>query len=157
MLMFRIIVAAFLLAALARPSFADVTGQASVIDGDTLVVAGKRIRLEGIDAPELHQVCTAYGQQWACGRTSAEWLQEHLNGRNVECVGHARDRYGRLLAVCYAGGDSINERIVREGWALDYRKYSTDYLQAEADARRAGAGLWRGEFTPPWEWRAERR
>jgi Staphylococcal nuclease homologue len=62
-----------------------------------------------------------------------------------------------LLAVCYVGGESINERIVREGWALDYRKYSTDYLQAEAQAKRAGAGIWRGEFTAPWEWRAERR
>ena len=92
-----------------------------------------------------------------CGRTSAEWLRERLNGRQVECVGHARDRYQRLLAVCYAGGESINERIVREGWGLDYRKYSTDYLQAEADAKRAGAGIWRGEFTPPWEWRAARR
>ena len=51
--------------------------------------------VEGIDAPELHQTCTAYGQQWACGRTLAEWLQEHLNGRQVECVGHTRDRYGR--------------------------------------------------------------
>src|SRR5512135_727534 len=95
---------------------ADVTGPATVVDGDTIVVAGERIRLERIDAPELRQTCTASGQQWTCGRTSAEWLQEHLNGRNVECVGHARDRYGRLLAVCY--------------WALDYRKYSTDYLQA---------------------------
>ena len=84
-------------------------------------------------------------------------MQEHLNGRNVECVGHARDRYGRLLAVCYVGGESINERTVREGWALDYRKYSTDYLQAESAAKRVGAGLWRGEFTPPWEWRAARR
>jgi endonuclease YncB( thermonuclease family) len=47
--------------------------------------------------------------------------------------------------------------LVSEGWALDYRKYSSDYLQAEADAKRAGAGIWRGEFTPPWEWRAARR
>ena len=157
MLMFRIVVAAFLLAALARPSSADVTGPATVIDGDTIVVAGERIRLQGIDAPELQQTCTAYGQPWACGRTSAEWLRERLNGRQVECVGHARDRHERLLAVCYVGGDSINERLVSESWALDYRKYSSDYLQAEADAKRAGAGLWRGEFTPPWEWRAARR
>src|SRR5512134_1432342 len=98
MLMFRIVVAAFLLDALARPSFADVTGPATVIDGDTIVVAGERVRLQGIDAPELHQTCTAYGQPWACGRTSAEWLRDSLNGRPVECVGHARDRYERLLA-----------------------------------------------------------
>src|SRR5512134_1603793 len=82
------------LLALGQVAQADVTGPATVIDGDTIVVAGERIRLEGIDAPELHQTCTAYGQPWACGRTSAEWLQEHLNGRQVECVSHARDRYG---------------------------------------------------------------
>ena len=145
-----------LVGALARPSFADVTGPATVIDGDTIVVAGERIRLQGIDAPELQQTCTAYGQPWACGRTSAEWLRERLNGRPVECVGHARDRYQRLLAVCYVGGEDQNERIVREGWALAYRRYSADYVQPEAEAKRAGAGIWRGEFTPPWEWRAER-
>ncbi|HEX5862837.1 MAG TPA: thermonuclease family protein, partial [Casimicrobiaceae bacterium] len=102
-----------LVGALARPSFADVTGPATVIDGDTIVVAGERVRLHGIDAPELRQECTAYGQSWACGQTSAEWLKEHLSGREVECVGHARDRYGRRLAVCYVGGASINERLVR--------------------------------------------
>ena len=85
---------------------------------------------------------------------STDWLKEYLNGRQVECLRHARDRYSPLLAVCYVGGESINERIVREGWALDFRRYSTDYLQAEAEAKRAGAGIWRGEFTAPWEWRA---
>src|SRR5512135_1562290 len=99
---------AFLLAALcARPSYADVAGSATVIDGDTLIVAGERVHLEGIDAPELHQTCTAYGQEWPCGRTSADWLREHLNGRQVECIGHARDRYRRLLAICYVGGYSL--------------------------------------------------
>jgi endonuclease YncB( thermonuclease family) len=102
--MLRRAAAAFLLAALsARPSFADVAGPATVIDGDTVVVAGERIRLQGIDAPELHQTCAAYGQEWACGRTAAEWLRDRLHGRQVECVGYARDRYGRLLAVCYLG------------------------------------------------------
>ena len=75
------------------------------------------------------------------GRTSAEWLRARLNGRQVECVGHGRDRYQRLLAVCYVGGEDLSERIAREGWALDYRKYWTDYLQTEAEAKRAGAGI----------------
>jgi hypothetical protein len=46
----------------------------------------------------------------------AEWLKEYLCGRQVECVCHARDRYGLLLAVCYVGGEDLNERIVRQGW-----------------------------------------
>jgi endonuclease YncB( thermonuclease family) len=88
------------------------------------------------------------------GRAMAERL---LRGRQVDCVGHARDRYDRLLAVCYVGGENINNRLVREGWALDYRKYSTDYLEAEAEAKRRSAGVWCSGFAPPWQWRSERR
>jgi endonuclease YncB( thermonuclease family) len=154
MLRYAAVAVAFLLST--QPSCADVAGSATVIDGDTIIVAGERVRLHGIDAPELHQTCTAYGQEWPCGQTSAAWLKDHLRGREVECIGHARDRYQRLLAVCYIGGENLNERIVREGWALDFRRYSSDYLRAEAEAKRAGAGLWRGDFTPPWEWRARR-
>jgi endonuclease YncB( thermonuclease family) len=76
------------------------------------------------------------GQEWPCGRTAADWLKAYLRGRHVHCVGHARDRYGRPLAICYVGGENLNERIVREGWALDCRRYSTDYLKAEANAKR---------------------
>jgi endonuclease YncB( thermonuclease family) len=99
-------VVAFLLAALsAPPSYADVAGPVTVIDGDTIIVAGERVCPHGIDAPELNQTCTAYGQEWPCRQTSAEWLRDHLRGRQVECIGNARDRYQRLLAVCYVGGE----------------------------------------------------
>ena len=97
------------------------------------------------------------GQEWPCGRKAAEWLSAYVDGRTVACAGHARDRYGRLLAVCYVGGENLNDRIVREGWAIDFRRYSSDYLEAEAQARRDGAGLWRGDFVAPWEWRRTHR
>ena len=83
---------------------------------------------------------------WAVADRAPAWT-------SGQSVGHARDGYGRLLAVCYAGGENINDRLVREGWALD----SADYSEAEADSKRWGAGLWRGEFVPPWRWRSERR
>ena len=153
-----ILLAGVLLAVLsAQVANADVAGQARVIDGDTIVIAGEHVRLQGIDAPEMHQPCTAYGQAWACGRASAEWLGTQVLDRRVECVGHSRDRYGRLIAVCYLGGDDLNARLVREGWALAYRQYSKDYVADEAIAKRDSAGIWRGEFTPPWEWRAAKR
>jgi endonuclease YncB( thermonuclease family) len=69
------------LLAFSQAAQADVFGPATVVHGDTIVVAGERVRLQGVDAPELQQTCTAYGQQWACGRTSAEWLEESLGGR----------------------------------------------------------------------------
>ena len=71
---------------------ADIVGSARVIDGDTIVVAGEHVRLEGIDSPEKDQICTAHGQQWPCGQFAAEWLKEYLRERQVDCVGHARDR-----------------------------------------------------------------
>src|SRR5512147_2320348 len=94
----HIAAAAFLLTALtSRPSFADVAGPATVIDGDTVIVAGERVRLQGIDAPELHQDCTAYGQEWACGRTSAEWLKE-VPARSASRVCRPRARPVRPVA-----------------------------------------------------------
>jgi endonuclease YncB( thermonuclease family) len=129
---------AVVLSVAAVSAHVDLAGSARVIDGDTIVINGEHVRLQGIDAPETDQTCNAYGREWPCGRTAAEWLRDNLRGRQVECIGHARDRYQRLLAVCYIGGESINERLVREGWALDFRKYSTDYLRAESEAKRAG-------------------
>ena len=62
---------ALLLTLLPTLALADVTGQARVIDGDTIEVAGERIRLHGIDAPESGQRCRRLGhaQVWLyCGR-----------------------------------------------------------------------------------------
>ena len=78
----------------------------------------------------------------------------------VTCQGEDRDRYGRVIAVCYAGGvggPELNAWLVSEGWALAYRRYSTDYVAEEQAAREARRGLWRGEFVPPWEWRRMKR
>jgi hypothetical protein len=66
---------------------ADVVGTAKIIDGDTIVIAGEHVRLQGIDAPETDQTCTAYGQQWSCGRSAADWLKEYLRGRQIDTAG----------------------------------------------------------------------
>ncbi|MBK8173944.1 MAG: thermonuclease family protein [Rhodospirillales bacterium] len=136
---------------------ADVIGEAQVVDGDTIKVEGERIRLQGIDAPESHQLCTVGGVQWPCGQGATRELTTVTAGREVVCKGDKRDRYGRLLAVCYVAGDNVNARMVRDGWALAYRRYATDYVSQEAEARAAGSGIWRGQFVEPWEWRRERR
>jgi len=46
--------------------------------------------------------------------------------------------------------------MVRRGWALSYRRYSSDYVDEEAVARGRGVGMWAGEFVEPWEWRRTR-
>jgi endonuclease YncB( thermonuclease family) len=139
----------------ARPVSADIAGTARVLDGDTIEIAGTRLRLHGIDAPEVKQPCTAYGQIWPCGKVAKQWLAARLEGREVTCRPKGHDRYDRTVAVCYVGGEDLAGRIVAEGWALDYRKYSLKYVGAENDARAAGRGIWRGTFQTPWDWRAE--
>lgn len=124
-------------------------GRAVVNDGDTLTLAGRRIRLRGIDAPEYSQTCTRAGAAYACGRQSRRELETLIAGRPVTCEGWERDRYDRLLAVCRAGDIDLNRRLVEDGWAVAYG----DYADAELAARRAGKGLWAGEFERPRAWR----
>ncbi|MCY4496955.1 MAG: thermonuclease family protein [Rhodospirillaceae bacterium] len=141
----------------ATPVRADVSGWAEAIDGDTIVVAGTRIRLFGIDAPERLQVCQAGGELWLCGGLAKLRLQERLSGHTVVCEERDRDRHGRIVAVCRAGGEDLNAWMVSQGWALAYRKYSEAYVDEEARAESARAGVWRGEFVPPWDWRGGKR
>ena len=137
----------------ALPTSADITGQARVIDGDTIEVAGQRIRLHAVDAPERRQPCSHNGKPWQCGEAATKALAGKIGRRSVTCEERDQDRYGRIVAVCYAGGEDLSAWMVRRGWALAYRRYSLDYVEEEADAREARKGIWQGKFIPPWEWR----
>ena len=132
---------------------ADLAGRARVIDGDTIEVASARIRLFGVDAPESAQRCLAGSSRWSCGAQATRALAGRIDGRSVACEERDRDRYGRIVAVCRYSGQNLNAWLVREGWAMAYRRYSTAYVGEEASARRAKRGLWRGDFVPPWDWR----
>ncbi len=136
---------------------ADMVGEARIIDGDTVEIGGERIRLHGLDAPESRQTCTVIGEEWRCGESATLALVAETNGQPVTCKGKKRDRYGRLIAVCYAGNDDLNAWMVREGWAVAYRRYSKDYVDEEVEARAASRGVWRGDFMLPWKWRQSAR
>jgi endonuclease YncB( thermonuclease family) len=131
----------------------DILGAARIIDGDTIDIAGTRIRLAGIDAPESDQTCTDAGNRvWRCGRAATQVLVEHLAARPLKCQASGLDRYRRVLAVCaLPDGSDVNAWMVRQGWALAY--YSAAYRAEEADARAAKRGIWASRFIPPWEWR----
>ena len=141
------------------PGLAEtLTGVASVVDGDTLEIHGERIRLHGIDAPESAQRChRPDGAPWRCGQKAAFALADRIDRQTVRCQGKERDRYGRLVAVCYHQGKDLNAWMVRRGWALAYRRYSHDYVGQERKAKARQAGIWAGRFVPPWEWRSRRR
>jgi endonuclease YncB( thermonuclease family) len=151
-LLFAVLLAAPTMAA------ADPRGVARVVDGDTLRVAGARIRLHGIDAPESGQTCIRDGKEWPAGRHAAAWLRSWIDGRTVTCRPETVDRYGRVVATCRVDGEtpSLNETLVREGWATAYREFSDRYAGAEAEARAAGRGIWRARCEPPASWRRKR-
>ena len=153
----RAFLAAFLMAVAVPAGAGGIAGRASVIDGDTLEIHGQRIRLHGIDAPEGAQLCYRDEQPWPCGRRAAFALADHIGSRAVSCEQRDLDRYGRIVAACLAGGEDLGAWMVRQGWALAYRRYSLDYVRDEENARGGRAGLWSGTFTPPWEWRRGER
>lgn len=127
-----------------------LAGRASVIDGDTIDIQGTRLRLHGIDAPEAGQPCTTRdGNQWRCGQRAALALDQHIAGRPVRCERKDVDRYGRIVAECFLGGQSLNRWMVQQGWAVAYRQYSRAYVQDEDRARQSGRNIWSGHFDMP--------
>jgi endonuclease YncB( thermonuclease family) len=136
----------------------DIAGAARVVDGDTLEVKGEKLRLQGIDAPEMAQTCEANGRSVQCGKLAAAHLDELIGSRPLDCAIEGKDRYGRGLARCRAQGRDIAETMTRDGWALSDRRYSDGrYHGAEAAARAGRRGIWAMKFEDPAEWRARRR
>lgn len=149
------ILAALALALAPSPVFAQrLAGIATVVDGDSLSIAGVRVRLFGIDAPEGKQTCERDGAAWACGEEAATQLRSLTAGHQVNCEGRGNDAYGRLVAVCSADGFELNKTMVEAGWATAYAKYSNDYIGVEARAKAARRGIWGSAFDLPQDWRS---
>lgn len=168
---------------LARPSYDTLN---RVVDGDTLEVNGQRVRLWGIDAPELAQTCPgAYGEPapavrdinghdvayWRCGKAAKEYLesffklQTRLQCKPVEdwVRKTTKDPYGRTVARCdvvssHGQRHDIGLSMVAAGYAIDAPRYSQGhYAQAMQHARDGRLGIWAGGFTSPQQWRVERK
>ena len=112
MTVIRYLIALALVMFLPMPAWADITGKARVIDGDTIEVAGQRIRLHSIDAPETRQLCYLDGKRWQCGKDAGNILSDWIDHRPVTCQERDRDRYGRIVAVCYVGDEDLNAWMV---------------------------------------------
>jgi endonuclease YncB( thermonuclease family) len=137
------------------PTGAPLTGRARAVDGDSLDIAGERVRMLGIDAPELHQTCTdAAGDDYPCGREAARALAAIVAGRTVTCTPLDHDRYDRDVVRCAADGRDLGEAMVRAGHAVELPRFSGGaYTAAEREARNARRGLWAGRFEEPATWR----
>lgn len=134
-----------------------IEGEVSVIDGDTLRIDNLVIRLWGIDAPEDDQHCELPdGEPWPCGAEASKALEAMIDGRSVVCAPLYFDRYRRVVARCWRNDAELGAWLVRRGWALDWPRYSDGhYADDQAIARARRAGVWRGTFVLPWDWRWE--
>jgi endonuclease YncB( thermonuclease family) len=130
-----------------------LTGRAIADDGDSLTMGGRRIRLFGVDAFEYGQTCG----RMKCGRAAFQHLQHLVKGRSVSCVRQDIDSYGRVVAICrLADGRDLGREMVRNGYAVAYRRYSTRYVTDEMAAKKARAGAWAHGFRLPSVYRASR-
>ena len=120
-----------------------------ISDGDTIIILQDKqqikVRLFGIDAPELKQ---------PYGKKSKQFLANLIAGEVVEVEENGKDRYKRTLGIIHFKGQDINAQMVLNGYAWAYVKYSRIYVDQEKTAREKKRGLWQSSNpTPPWKWR----
>ena len=140
---------ALLVAWLAMDMDTEYSGSVFVVDGDTIIIGKDKIRLEGIDAPELKQLCLRSGVEYRCGIKSRGHLKQLSRKGNMRCSAWQRDKYERLLGRCFVAKVDVNAKMVSDGWAVAFGNY---YVE-EKQARKLDAGMWVGEFERPREWR----
>jgi endonuclease YncB( thermonuclease family) len=137
---------------------ADITGVPKIREADTIQIGNSRIRLDGIDAPAVDQLClNTKGERWTCGVAARDELIKHVDNRSWTCHPGRTDRRGRLIARCEVEGEDIQKWLVASGWALAFPRQSRDYDADEAVAREAKAGMWQGAFIAPWDWRVRNK
>jgi len=139
-----------------------ISGFAKVVDGDTIKINSKKIRLYGIDAPEKKQKCKktyltisfmSFTKDYMCGEVSTQKLIKKINKQKLNCNIIDVDRYKRLIGECFKRNINLNSWMVSNGYAVAYRKYSKKYVSDEINAKNNKLGIWQGKFEMPWDYR----
>ena len=143
----------------------EISGIPKVVDGDTVHIDNYKLRLEGIDAPEMRQQCKkesfkisffiglTFYKDYSCGRVSKEKLITKIDTTEIKCISSSKDKYKRYIATCYKGKTNLNQWMVRNGFAIAYRRYSKTYVSDEEFAKENKLGIWKGKFMEPEKWR----
>ena len=140
----------FLFLMFCNASFGD---NLKIVDGDTIVLNGEKIRFSGIDTPELKQMCIKDDQKVFCGIFAKMLLVEKIGNVTPQCTSEGKDAYKRTLAECFVNGESLSSFLVRSGYAFAYRKYSKKFIKDEEFAKKNKLGMWSMEFEYPWDFR----
>lgn len=139
-------------------AFDVAPGEARVQDGDSLAVGPRRIRLAGIDAPEIGQPTRGDPPRDA-GRLAAEALRGMVRGRALRVRPAGQDAYGRLVASVSAEGvGDLSVAMLAAGWAVPLPSADRAGWRAHAAAERGRLGVWGlGGVVEPRVWRAQMR
>ena len=124
-----------------------------VVDGDTIILNGEKIRFLGIDTPELKQTCLKDNEEVGCGMFAKMLLVKKIGNDTPICIGKKKDFYKRTLAECFVNGESLSKFLVRSGYAFAYRKYSKKFVKDEDFAKTNKLGMWSMTFQFPWDFR----
>ena len=140
-----------------------IIGKALVTDGDTIKINDQKIRLFGIDAPETKQFCKEvylsflifnFKRDYKCGEKSTNALKKKIKNKKIRClIQDKKDRYRRNIGICYLKKQDINSWLVKNGYAIAYRRYSKKYIIDEQYAEENKLGIWQGTFMEPEKWR----
>ena len=146
-------------------SIEKIEGVPSVTDGDTIKINGNKIRLFGIDAPEVKQSCKkplisfsfySLYKKYNCGVISTEKLRDKISNKKISCLISNKDRYGRFIGECFYKKLNLNSWMVKNGYAVAYLKYSKKFQQQENYAKQNKLGIWQGYFELPWKFRKKK-
>jgi endonuclease YncB( thermonuclease family) len=144
---------------LLRPSDATLRPEEAVdvVDGDTLVVAGQVVDLEGIDAPELGQLCRGEHDWRSCGIEAAKALEQLVGTDTAKFVcTRQQSRENALVARCESDGRDLSQAMLESGMAMALPASPASYRDAARRARERHLGVWAGGMAAPWDWRLGR-
>lgn len=131
-----------------------VSGMPNVVDGDSLGIDGRLIRLAGIDAPEVDQLCYIGNMPQRCGVESRAWLAHTIEDTRLDCRVHYPDAAQRLVATCWSNGTEVNGWAIQEGQAVVWADAPSPYEGMQHDAQARAVGIWATDFRHPAEWRS---
>jgi len=124
-----------------------------VVDGDTIHIGNTKYRLFGIDAPEISQQCKKDNKIILCGVDAKKMLENKIGKETPKCISQTKDKYNRVVAECFIQSENLSSYMVRSGYAVAYRKYSSKFVEDEKYAKNNKLGIWSTKFQNPEEFR----
>lgn len=136
--------------------FPTSIGAGTAVEGDLVSINGNAVKLWGIDAPDLGQMCISkFGQSYDCAAASKNVLAGHIGQKQITCYIRGKNSHGQQIGTCGIDGLDLGALMIRDGYAMSFRGLNVHYDKLQAYAQANKRGLWDGRFKAPWIWRSE--